>query len=237
MVGRYFWPRLRWKLLLFPLISLILFFINYALAGDSISPAITFVSYLIIFNPIAFASRPDREFTVSLPALTSEKCIFIFLWTLVIMPAVILTPVSIAAHYCYGTTNFTQLISNMTPMLNILSDRSVSFFSMISSLAMTLTCLWAVMWAHGRRDRVLLGIVCPLGFNILEGIAGGIYGFYLGIQILHATGPDTPLTPEDIQTSIGSYLLPFFKWLTPIMIIYTIFAFRKTILAIGRRQL
>ncbi|MDE7388169.1 MAG: hypothetical protein K2M97_02820 [Muribaculaceae bacterium] len=229
MVARYFWPRFRSKVIIFPLVTLLIFTCGH-LVGKHVNPMGAYaifglINYLLIFNPLIFTKRSDMEITATLPATGLEKCVAVLGYSFVLMPLVIDVPLYLA----YLLTD-TPIHPDSSVLVNdvAVSSPLITACNVASTLAMIASCLWAVMAA--RTHRVIKGVAAALGVSVFIGMISAVYGFVAAImESGHAAG----VGPEQINGIMSRV----FTVTLPLLSVYLIFALAMTCRAIRRRQL
>lgn len=230
MVGRYFWPAISGKVIAMSVFT----FVCMALAcfsgldkGSAMSAGfVSIVSFAIVITPVFFTVRPSGELFCSLPALAAEKRTAVFLFSFLIMPALLTLPGSVLAEIvCPGAEQY--LLGNNSPFLPA-NDPDGIFMAaaIISTFAQIAIGLWAAfaLRGHGHTARTALAI---FGATAINGIIGFIFGF------VSASLSDENAEFDDIATDsithCGPYLLVFWS-------ILLIFALYKASRAISRKQ-
>lgn len=226
MVARYYWPRYKWPMLLYPAAALIIVAVALSLAAITDRPKVAIMiiglaNYLVIFNPLILTRRRDAEITATLPALGLEKCVVLLVMTFVVMP-LMLVPIEAAYHIVNGEL---YLPSAMLSELHLDSPLYVAS-NVLSTLCMTATCLWAV--TASRTHRTLKGIAFPFALSIAVGFAAAICGFVTAI-----TSAGTP-TPDDMARQV---LDTVYTIGIPVMAVYLLVALTMTCRTITRRQM
>lgn len=233
MVGRYFWPTLSRKLIVFPIISIICFAIADFLGfGEGKAEGTTFLNllaYLVVFSPIMFAKRTAGEVFCSLPALPAEKCTFIFLWSFVAVPVMVYLPgIIYCAIFVPELTTLIHFDSELFGwMFSPEVSKSLVWISLFSELTAISNGLWAVFASRtGHTRHAVLAILATIFLN-------GIFGFILGFVAALQHSPDK----ANVQDSLVSSLSHVGPAITAFWILFFLFALYKASRAIGRKQL
>lgn len=226
MTGQYFWPTIRGKVITLSALC----FIFMALAcftGPSDGDFISVVSIAILMTPILFTVRPADEIFCSIPALAAEKRTFIFLFTFLIMPALLVLPGSILVEIvCPGAEKY--ILSDNT-MRILKADVGGIFLTgaLISTAAQIAIGLWAAfaLRGHGRTAWTAVAII---GSFFLNGVTGFILGF---VSDILSDGGNASIddTMTDSIAACGPYIIAFWS-------IILIFAVYKASRAISRKQ-
>lgn len=232
MVGRYFWPTLRLKVLLIPLFSLFVTIMAHLFGiADGNSLAITMldlISWMLVLSPIMFAKQAADEVFCSLPALGCEKVAFVFLWSFIAVPFLLLAPPVIYAMIAIPETNNVAAIYDSSFLSNLFTLDAAGNIVTISILA-TLTTIAVGLWAvfGSRRNRTRNAVLAIVGTMMLN----GFYGFVLGfISAWQRAKPG--LITEDLSNTLNV----FGPAMSLSWVIFLIFALWKASRAIARKQ-
>lgn len=233
MVGRYFWPSLRRKILVFPLFSLFVTLMAHLFGiADGNTLAISMfdlISWLLVLSPIVFAKQAADEVFCSLPALGCEKVAFVFLWSFIAVPFLLLAPPVIYANIAIPDTNNVAALLDSSFLGSLFtSDAAVNIMT-VSFLA-TLTAIAVGLWAvfGSRRNRTRNAVLAIVGTVMLNGFYGFVLGFISAWQ--HA---EPGVLKDDLSTTLNIF--------APVMslswVLFLIFALWKASHAIARKQL
>ena len=233
MVGRYFWPSLRRKILVFPLFSLFVTLMAHLFGiADGNTLAISMfdlISWLLVLSPIVFAKQAADEVFCSLPALGCEKVAFVFLWSFIAVPFLLLAPPVIYANIAIPETNNVAALLDSSFLGSLFtSDAAVNIMT-VSFLA-TLTAIAVGLWAvfGSRRNRTRNAVLAIAGTVMLNGFYGFVLGFISAWQ--HA---EPGVLKDDLSTTLNIF--------APVMslswVLFLIFALWKASHAIARKQL
>lgn len=237
MVGRYFMPTIRRKLIAYPLVAVLLFYLAHWLGlgqGDELDVLVLgCASYLVAFGPLVFAKHRGAEFFATLPALGLEKCIWVLGYTFIITPLIVFLPIDLLCFIYYDEMNYQALSlkalsGEMT--MGMMSDGNLwrlGLVGLVSVVGEAATCLWAV-WAS-RTSRTLHGLVATVAVMMGSGIIGAIAGVITALSSDHL-GQD----PINIA---GEVMTNTLTWAVPVGTIYAIFALWMACRAITRRQI
>jgi len=230
MTGRYFLPTIRGKVIALSALSFIfmsLACLSGLAEGNPVSSGlISVISIAMVMTPILFTVRPADEIFCSIPALAAEKRTFIFLFTFLIMPALLTLPGSILAEIvCPGAEKY-MLGANATLILN--SDVGGIFLTeaLISTAAQISVGLWAAFALRGHR-RTAWTTMAIIGSIFLNGFIGFILGFVSAV--LSGGKGSIGNTVTESLTVFGPYIIAFWS-------IILIFAVYKASRAISRKQ-
>lgn len=194
MVARYYWPMIKWEVILFPvasvLVGLLVWLFIFGKAGTLASMASGILSYGVIFAPLVLMYERKRSYqmSLSLPAANSEKAMFLLLYFCVAVPVLLYLPMKLCT-LPMTMDDFLNTIPEMTPELAgqirhlVLSPATISL-GVATSLAYVLTTLWIMVAA--RRNVLAKAILIPLGINyglgIVVGMFFGVFAFYIGFK-------------------------------------------------------
>lgn len=243
MVGDYYWPRLRLQVLLYPLASLVVFFLIMAtrhdadMALEARSSLTNLLTYAVMFAPVVLAMRPGCYMTdTMLPARGAEKSVYLLFYFLIVVPVLGFVPVDVLSLVFFGHTvmfNFTDL-SMVTDYIGDDGVWMVRMFNIVCLYVAITTCLWAVVTS--RRNGVVKGVLIPLipAFVVSFVMAGYIVAQLTGIAgansvTLHS-GDVMVMTDKVIDSMMRSMSV-----FIPILIAYVVVAIIGISRAISRR--
>ncbi len=239
-VARFYYPRLRIQILVYPIAAVFFSIWISVAAGHELAeliaaPVIMAIGAMISFGPIALACRKGIETETLLPATGAEKCTFILLYGLIIIPLLILRPMQIM-YFMLPVDQSVAYFANLIFKTNNLVITDTYGLSVVQHLAPAITCLWAVMTL--KNNRVVMGIVWTFVFEVITAIIGASYGIIWVFKKGYNDGfSGVPADPDAIAEGIIEGMIPFMIVLSVIMIIYCIFALVKTCQNIKNRQL
>lgn len=217
MVARYFAPRLRWQMILYPVLSAIIFCFSYiAIAANQFTLGTTIAgitSYFFCFAPIVFGTRRDSAYFATLPALGSEKFAFVIIYCFFVIPFLIYMPMLILdVIFPSADSNSLSVTVRMLKEAGIesVSMVQIALSSCVSTCAQTALCLWVVMASSVHR--VLKGILIPLAINFVFGV---ITGIIMSINLLSGISTRS----ADSTTIVLERINVFFTQAYPIMTI------------------
>lgn len=235
-VGRYYWPRLRWQVMLYPVIS-VLVFIAYALLhkggfNTGAATVLGVISYMVEFAPLVLALRNDRETDIMLPVCGTEKFLFLIGYFLIIVPLLAYLPSELLSLLVYGQTDkYLVLRQSGIDLSDHLFSR-ILFSGVVSNVAMILTCLWAVI--ASRTHRILKGILYPLIISVISAVISVIYSLsYVIRNYMNLTSTD----PDLMATAAVEMMWPVIHVLTWLFAAYSVFAAVMLWRSVTRRQL
>lgn len=232
MVGQYFMPRLRTKLLIAFLCSVAIAALCYKFGmGNLNSPSptwalVTIMVLFIEFMPLAFAKRSSDEVFYSLPALGFEKCAFVFIYSYIVVPAVTLGPIFLYLTIFGSEVDLDVVMRKFYNVRSTFGTPLLSFFiaNMFGSLSLVAVGLWTVF--ASRRNRSLNGVFAIFGTLFINAIFGFIMGF---IAAYYADNADTAEEIKNAIMSMGPIMAAF--W-----ILFFSFTIYKAARAISRKQ-
>lgn len=245
-VARFFFPRLKLQIIWYPIISFILgmatmacmlsqspglFFL--ALTGD------TFIlSILLEYGPLAFAFYSSPEMETSLPATNTEKITFIFGYTFIAIPIMLLAPVTLIElmwNDKFFTPTMTEILKNINSAVGSLSCKNI-IMSLFQYLFPMAVCLYAVMKHTSKR--LAKGII----WTVCANVSLAVIGVLIGAGKAFVEGYNDAMTgkeprPDEITHEVLSDMGTFIDWGGVILAICSIFVIYKTYRAITSRQL
>ena len=245
MVGRFYYPRLKWQLIAYPIASicltlLISTLIKLELPALATAPFSTALSFIVYLGPLFFTAKAAREVETTLPATAGEKATFMILYSLVVIPLLTWIPQYTVQLLMFGQIIPTDEILKHTMPANANIDTASIMQFAIKSIpanvliyfAVILTCLYAVVSV--KRNRIVMSIVFCIVYQIAVSIVTVIYfifkiinsGFIQKIAEGKTTTPDavadetimllTEITPGII------WLMGGFSLVSCIVLIYMI---------------
>lgn len=240
-VARFYYPRLRIQLLVYPLIA-VFFSICIAIATNYESfelltaPLVMAINAMISFGPRVFACRKGLETETLLPATATEKCTFILIYGLVVIPLLVLLPMLLMYFILPVDRSLEYIIQLISKSQNMFISKTYGL-SLIQYCAPAITCLWSVMAL--KNNRVVMGIVWTFVYNTVLGIAGGIYGAYMAFKIGFKDGMDgvSKIDTAALTNRIIDDMAPYMTIVSVVVLIYCIFALYKTCQSIKNRQM
>lgn len=230
MVWRFYLPRFRTMLWLYPLISVTLLLIARLSTqswGIFANTPLSLLSFMATLAPLAFALRPDKEITVTLPALAIEKTIVIFGLSFVIMPLLTYGPVFLLNAIMGWDCLAADLPKEIAGTFSLDTVRVSNF---ITGCAQIATCLWIVTILD--HHRALFATIATIGINFLQGIIAGIWGLVMALRLKPG------LSSDDVSREILSGFMDQFLTVMGIVTAsYAIIAIYFTARAIKDKQI
>lgn len=241
MVARFYWPRLRMQLLFFCLAVLVTGLFSRFIISDGseeqialISLPVTIMQYCCFLAPVILAFPNDQANCLTLPALGSEKCIFLLFWFFIAVPASML----IILKLCYFDVSLTEYYSQLN-VNNITIEQIIpsgAFLSNITSnVAWTATCLWIVS-ATSRR-RTMKAVLISLGLMIAYGIIFGLFTVKEMINRMGSLDNAERLNPQVAVENTMEILSSSLPVIIIVTSIYAVFAIVMACRAICRKQI
>ncbi len=233
MVARYYYPRLKRQIIIYPLISLLLFPLSWTLwkAGMPVGyqMVLNIIEWMIILGPIAFALCNSPEMSLSLPANGCEKGIFCMAYTFIAIPLLAGFPCWLFSALTGANVDVTEMFTETGVTMSADNIRVVKTMGFFSSMAQMATCLWFVM--ASRHNRVLYGVLGTIGVGFVLGIISGFTGVIIGMRDGFA-GVD-PANPQQILDQVVDYIGYTLYLIIPWLVISLVMGWR----AITRRQI
>lgn len=231
MVGRYFRPTIARKAIFFPLVALFIIFCADVFGLEEGSGAAIFqielLSWMLVISPIMFAKQAADEVFCSLPALGCEKVTFIFLWSFVAVPLLLILPVTAYTLIFMPDMADDNMLMNgsLSMLFSTESSENLLTVAILSSATAIAVGLWAVFGS--RRNRTRNAVLAILGTLMLNGLSGFILGFVAAWQ-----AAEPGVIKEELSNSLNIY--------GPAMSIlwtgFLLFALWKAARAIARKQ-
>ncbi len=241
-VARFYYPRLKYQIIWYPILSVLmgigtLLCVIANMTGLFILllvGSVFLISLLLEYGPLAFAIHSSPEIETSLPVTSCEKIAFIFLYTFIGIPVMVLLPLSLISLAIPES----MIPADMAEMGKIVSAMPcqaiiLSFFQYLFPMSI---CLYAVMrysrkrFAHGIIWTICANAVLALGGFIVGGAAAFLAGVNDGLK---GIGPQTDTVASEIIGEIGTLM----NWFGSILAICSIFVIYKTYRAIKFHQL
>lgn len=237
MVAKFYMPVIRQKMILFPLISIIIGLImalgkGYLPKEAYISLVMScsiFIMYLSIFGgSMPLAKMKAIEIETMLPALNFEKCAFVIIYALIIVPILVYLPCNIIWWINNGYQTPSQILAELSPDAYLMFKGNevwmiLTFLSVM--LSFSASGLWGAMAA--KRHRMwwsFAGVMLAFaGYIVLCFILGVGLGFYVAFS--------------NIVYDSAAFLPIFIKFLVCILTFYGIFALWMVCRSISRRQI
>lgn len=104
MIARYYYPALKWQMIIYPIVSALFGIITYLASRGNLDLAtiglfsvlvmtvVGFTQPFMLYFAPGFLVRSCRDVDVAIPALSSEKATFIMLYLFVVVPAMLYLP-------------------------------------------------------------------------------------------------------------------------------------------------
>lgn len=229
MVGRYFMPTIRGKVFAMAVICFLLILAACFLGQPNGSPMsadlMSTLSFALVLTPLYFTIKPADEIFNSLPAHASEKRSFVFLFSFIFMPMLLLLPGAVVTEIFFPDMDEQFLGTNA---MAVLRSRAAGWFiaiGFLSTLAQISIGLWAAFSYRGSK-RAAITFLAIFGAISLNGILGFFMGFIAAV-----TGKKLPVydTLADAMSISGGYITAFWA-------LIFIFALYKAARAISRKQ-
>lgn len=196
MVARFYYPRLKLQIMLYPLLSLLSLLLTMAVARYDFMPIgpVTLLGIVLSaalwFGPAIFTYHEGPEVEAMLPANKNEKAIFIMAYSLIAVPVLINLFQWIFSDMIQEMMTGTTFLSKMTEANNGVQVTSTEFeafmdslrhnkiimaSSVIISIFPSLVTLYVTMRA--RYNRIAWSLVWNIVYLVVICIAGVTAGF------------------------------------------------------------
>lgn len=236
MVARYYYPRLKWQLIAYPLISVLCTAFMVWMAAEEI-PFLGLIAewilvLMIIFAPLAFARYNSRQLDIALPAPWQLKAAFLLLYTVVIVPLMVLLLPALSQtvlpyRFCLigqfiTVNNGGELVSKIIPSWLIWLQRT-HIAAWGQSFLPSVLCLLFVL--SFRNDTILKSVLWSLAsgiiFVIIQSVLSATFIFHRLIEELDLKGGAHPTTAEIdqvTQSAVSDYLHAAYVIEIPILV-------------------
>lgn len=176
MVARFYYPRLKWQLLLYPLLALAFnLTLGYLIKAEIpivlISPFFHILSWAVYFGPLFLIIKSSREVETTLPATAKEQATCLILYAALLLPLTTTIPSWIGYFIVFGTFDWAEIISyinlpaeskQVIDYMSTFLNRS-HYYSISIVTACSLITLLTVVRA--KRNRIILSIAFVVAFN------------------------------------------------------------------------
>lgn len=232
--GRCFQPMLRIQMMVYPAVALLYCLSIVTLGKTPLGiPVVALISLvvaaLMYLSPLVFTSGSGLVVETELPIRGDEKAIFMIVYSLVLMPLLLLVPQWVL-HWLAGNIYTEWFTDNVFIKTTELSD--FTFLNIAQSVAPAAVCLFCVS-AYQRR-RVLMPIVwticATMGIGILSGVLVIVKlfsnGFIDGLTDQPAMTDEKQIV-DNIMTQISPELMMLGVLLSAATLFFVWMAFRK----------
>lgn len=232
--NNYWWPKTRWQLLVYVLVSVITwavaaFFSKSQITMMLASMVLGLTGYLAIFSPVIFAIGKADAYSLTLPVGRRNMALYMVLWGVVLMPAAVIVPQMLLSHVVYNPqeAELGTLDADMGMGISQAVNKVAQNLNFLYVAAASATCLWVVMATH--RMRVLKGLAAAYGANVVFGIILSIICMIGGLsQVLEVIANSDVAQESEIKALIASQIVHVLTVgtyvMTPILIIYCVVA-------------
>lgn len=223
MVARYYLPRIKWQLIAYPLVSLLLTAFMMWTAAIEFAALGLMVEWililLIVFAPLSLARYNARETDITLPASWQTKAAFLLLYTVVAVPLMVLllpalSQTILPEKYCVLTTFLASegeiANLNLFPGWLIVLQRA-HIAAWINAFVPSVLCLLFVI--SFRHDTILKSVLWSLGtgiaYIILQSVLSAVFVFYrlfVRLDIVGGSNPSTSQIHEATEQAVSEYL-------------------------------
>lgn len=213
----YYSSRIRWQVMFYPLISLLVFAIsmvcNHVGVGDLGKSFIGLLQYLVIFGPLIFAFRGKNSITQPNGLSATSEATFMVFFSLIILPVLALAPCEIANQIVYHKSMFNMPevpeLKGMT-----IANGTLIAASLLQIIFGSAICLWVVSAA--RKKVILKGILFTIIANIVIGLIVGI-ATAVSIVKTDISSPKLHSMPVINYKMIGETLNTMFTFMIPVL--------------------
>lgn len=175
MVARFYMPRLKWVMIVYPIVSLLCAAFMVFTAYHGLGFFGLMIEWLpclmIIFAPLAFARYSAREVDIALPASWQVKAAFMLIFTLVIVPLLVLLLPALSQTGRFSVFDSfisahdgSAVIVDLLPGWLITLQRT-QLATWINSLVPSVLCLLFVL--SFRRDTILKSVLWSFGAGVV----------------------------------------------------------------------
>lgn len=223
MVARYYLPRIKWQLILYPLVSILCTAFMVWSAGIGVpflGLAMEWIFILmIIFAPLTLARYNARETDITLPASWGVKATFLLLYTLVIVPLMVLllpglSQTILPEKYCllfrYIEAHGEGTIIDVFPGWLIGLQRT-HIAALINAFVPATLCLLMVI--SFRHDTILKSVLWSLGVGVFYMLVQIVtsatlvfYRMFTRLDIINGNDPSTAEIEQVTEQAVNEYL-------------------------------
>lgn len=240
----YYSPALKPQLWLWPLIALVIYTMGLL---STISPindevfATSFLSWLMAFGPLMLLRNNSLELNATLPAKVSEKYVFLLVYFVIIVPALVALTTAIAHSLAIAILGADRLETYTHALTFALKASKITWgVSLLAGMLSPLLCLYGVV--AFKRNRALAAIGVLFGVSMALGMLGGIISVVIGfVNGVFDGWNQNPPTPEVLESADLMTAVPFVRlimWMTTALTALTdALMLWLTYRALRRRQL
>lgn len=185
MVARFYYPRVKWQLLLYPLFALALnliggYILKAGFPAVLISPLSSIPSWMVYYGSLFLIIKESREVETMLPATAKEKATCLILYAALLLPLITTIPSWIGGFIVFGTFNTAEImpyinfpedskkvIDYMAPLLN-----QSMYYGIPTVIACSLITLLTV--ARAKRNRIILSIAFVIAYTVAMTLIGTV---------------------------------------------------------------
>ncbi len=188
MVARFYYPRLKWQLALYPLAAFLFtlaggYLLKAGFPAILISPFSSIASWMVYLGPLFLIIKSSREVETMLPATAKEQATCLILYAALLLPLITSIPGWAGSFVVFGTMNLTSVMSyiNFPPEAKEALEyigpelNRTSYYGVFTVVTCSLITLLTVVRA--KRNRIILSIVFVIAFNFVMTIIGVIAMF------------------------------------------------------------
>lgn len=176
MVARFYYPRLKWQLALYPLAAFLFtlaggYLLKAGFPAILISPFSSIASWMVYLGPLFLIIKSSREVETMLPATAKEQATCLILYAALLLPLITSIPAWAGSFVVFGTTNLASVMSYINfppeakePLEYIAPYLSRSFYYGIP-MTMTFSLVTLLTIVKAKRNRIILSIVFVIALN------------------------------------------------------------------------
>ena len=190
MVGRFYYPRLKWQIIFYPIVALFLsfcmmLFIKIKMPYLTLVPFSYALGMMFYLGPLIFINKSSREIETTLPATDAEKTTFMVLYSPIAIPLLALVPQYLMQYIMFGSLDISEQIldmaipkdSGINPSMFTGMAAKNFFPNLMSGFAMVLICLCTVVTL--KRQRIMMSVVFEFVTITVVGLIGCIWAIYI----------------------------------------------------------
>lgn len=249
-VVRFYWPRIRMQVILYPLISLVTTGLLVLATVTGLKGGIVFGEWIftlmLVFAPLAFVRYDSRSVDISLPALWSEKAVFMLGYVLVAVPLLVLVIPAVAQIFFPMLTSAALLwtqdyipVDGVAGRIDFLLGTQLNCWT--GSFFPALLCLWMVLTF--RHNIVLKTVLWSVGMGLVYMVAqmviSAIVTFGRMLDLFQSAGvePTHDMVAAATREAVADYLQLYLTWGIAILLAMGLVMAAITVHRIKTRQI
>lgn len=177
MAGRFYWPDLKHQVIWYPIATVAMSLFMFLMSGNQMT-AILLSAFgiamqaMFIFASTAIATREQRITASMLPISARERYVFLILYFMVAVPAVVFGLQSLIAYICSLINPDAALTVLRNQATSIVGDIDTHWYAWVKTWVPAALCLWSVLYF--RTNRLLKSVLTTLALGMIYTIAATI---------------------------------------------------------------